>query len=184
MRRAEIPGREDHCGFKSRLRHFYRSDGNGIRTCLKSRVLRVRIPSPVLTQISADMQTELKQAVCKTVAFGPCGFKSLSADLYAAVPQWWRSCLEGFWSVIPACGFDPRLWRYTGMCANRAGSLSRKQVIRKGLGVRIPPSPLLSRSGRIGKCTCLLSRGRLIRHPGSGPGSGVLNDAAAGGFAS
>ena len=122
------------------------------------------------------MQTELKQAVCKTVALGPCGFKSLSADLYAAVPQWWRSCLEGFWSVIPACGFDPRLWRYTGMCANRAGSLSRKQVIRKGLGVRIPPSPLLSRSGRIGKCTCLLSRGRLFRHPGSGPGSGALND--------
>ena len=60
-----------------------------------------------------------------------------------------------------------------GMCANRAGSLSRKQVIRKGLGVRIPPSPLLSRFGRIGKCTCLLSRGRLVRHPGSGPGSGA-----------
>ena len=84
--------------------------------------------------------------------------------------------MEDFWSVIPACGFDPRLWRSTGMCANRAGSLSRKQVIRKGLGVRIPPSPLLSRFGRIGKCTCLLSRGRLVRHPGSGPGSGAHNN--------
>ena len=28
-----------------------------------------------------------KQAVCKTVAFGRCRFKSYSADLYAAVPQ-------------------------------------------------------------------------------------------------
>ena len=82
--------------------------------------------------------------------------------------------MEDFRSVIPACGFESRLWRYTGMCANRAGSLSRKQVTRKGLGVRIPPSSLLSRSGRIGKCTCLLSRGRLVRHPGSGPGSGAL----------
>ena len=32
------------------------------------------------------MQTG-KQAVCKTVAFGRCRFKSCSADLYAAVPQ-------------------------------------------------------------------------------------------------
>ncbi len=32
---------------------------------------------------------------------------------------------------------------------------------------------LISRFGRIGKCTCLLSRSRLIRHPGSGPGSGA-----------
>ena len=29
----------------------------------------------------------IKQAVCKTVAFGRCRFKSYSADLYAAVPQ-------------------------------------------------------------------------------------------------
>ena len=36
-----------------------------------------------------------------------------------------------------------------------------------------PPSSLISRFGRIGKCACPLSRGRLIRHPGSGPGSGA-----------
>ena len=72
----------------------------------------------------------------------------------------WRSCLEDFRSVIPACGFESRLWRYTGMCANRAGSLSRKQVIRKGLGVRIPPSSLLIRSGVRG--TVLLTTFPLI----------------------
>ena len=93
--------------------------------------------------------------------------------LYAVVPQWWRSCLEGSGPAIPACRFESCVRRSKGMCANRAGSLSRTQVIRKGLGVRIPPSSLLSRFGRIGKCTCLLSRGRLVRHPGAGPGSGV-----------
>ena len=40
------------------------------------------------------------------------------------------------------CRFEPCSADYRGMCADRAGSLSRKQVIRKGLRVRIPPSPL------------------------------------------
>ena len=78
------------------------------------------------------MQKELKQAVCKTVALGPCWFKSNSADYMPQSLKWWRSCLLNSWSVIPACGFEPRLWRYTGVCANRAGSLSRKQVDPKG----------------------------------------------------
>ena len=87
----------------------------------------------------------MKQAVCKTVALGPCWFKSNSADY---TPQSLNrvEALFGRQPVgeIPACGFKSRLWRfYTGMCANRAGGLSRKQVIRKGLGVRIPPSSLL-----------------------------------------
>ena len=96
----------------------------------QSVALRGRILSPVL--ISADMQKELKQAVCKTVALGPCWFKSNSADYMPQSLKWWRSCLLNSWSVIPACGFEPRLWRYMRVCANRAGSLSRKQVDPKG----------------------------------------------------
>ena len=166
-------------------------NGHGSDPCVLTD-LRVQVPSWVLgcedmAVCKGELKSELfhgifngryanwiKQADCKSAAFGPCKFKSYSADYTLQSLNWRRSCLEDFRPVIPACGFESRLQRCKGMCAKRAGSLSRKQVIRKGLGVRIPSSPLLSRSGRIGKCTCLLSRGRLVRHPGSGPGSGAL----------
>ena len=35
---------------------FCRSDGNGIRTCLRSKVLRVRPPSPVLNILPGCME--------------------------------------------------------------------------------------------------------------------------------
>ena len=37
----------------------------------------------------------IKQAVCKTVAFGRCRFKSCSADYMPQSLNWWRNCLEG-----------------------------------------------------------------------------------------
>ena len=86
----------------------------------------------------------MKQAVCKTVALGPCWFKSNSADytpqsLNRVEALFGRQLVgdTGLRVQIPPVAF------HTGMCANRAGGLSRKQVIRKGLGVRIPPSSLL-----------------------------------------
>ena len=94
--------------------------------------------------------------------------------------------------VIPVCRFESCLRRYhiwrrvltgrqpvpnTGDPKGSGGSKSpfhsgrrRAEVPRTSCA---PPSSLISRFGRIGKCTCLLSRGRLIRHPGSGPGSGA-----------
>lgn len=117
----------------------------------------------------------MKQAVCKTVALGPVG-SSPTLPTLCRSPSTVEELPGRQWAGNT--GLQVRLLcaALMGMCANRAGSLSRKQVIRKGLGVRIPPSPLLSRFGRIGKCTCLLSRGRLVRHPGSGPGSGAHNN--------
>ena len=117
----------------------------------------------------------MKQAVCKTVALGLVG-SSPTLPTIRRSPSMVEELSGRQWAGNT--GLQVRLLcaALMGMCANRAGSLSRKQVIRKGLGVRIPPSSLLSRSGRIGKCTCLLSRGRLVRHPGSGPGSGAHNN--------
>ena len=53
-----------------------------------------------------------KQAVCKTVAFGRCRFKSCSADYMPQSLSWWRSCLEDSRPVIPACRFKSCLRRY------------------------------------------------------------------------
>ena len=114
-----------------------------------------------------------KQADCKSVALGRCRFESCSADYMPQYLNWRRSCLESNWSGNPGLRVRvPPVVLYGDVC-QQAGGLSRKQVIQLGLRVRIPPSPLISRSGRIGKCTCLLSRGRVIRHPGSRPGSGA-----------
>ena len=135
----------------------------------------------------------IKQAVCKTVAFGRCRFKSCSADSMPQSLNWWRSCLEDSRPAIPACRFKSCLRRYhiwrraltgrqpvpnTGDPKGFGGSKSsfhygpRRTKVPRTFSA--PPSPLISRSGRFGKCTCPLSRGRLIRHPGSGPGSGAL----------
>ena len=53
----------------------------------------------------------IKQAVCKTVAFGRCRFKSCSADYMPQSLNWWRRCLEDSWSgknrlagSSPVCG--------------------------------------------------------------------------------
>ena len=54
----------------------------------------------------------IKQAVCKTVAFGHCRFKSCSADYMPQSLSWWRSCLEDSRPVIPACRFKSCLRRY------------------------------------------------------------------------
>ena len=53
----------------------------------------------------------IKQAVCKTVAFGRCRFKSCSADYMPQSLNWWRSCLEDSRPVIPACRFESCLRR-------------------------------------------------------------------------
>ena len=134
----------------------------------------------------------IKQAVCKTVAFGRCRFKSCSADYMPQSLNWWRSCLEDSRPVIPACRFESclrrcHIWRRvltgrqpvpnTGDPKGFGGSKSPLRSGRRRADVHPdvvrPPSSLISRFGRIGKCTCPLSRGRLIRHPGSGPGSGA-----------
>ena len=134
----------------------------------------------------------IKQAVCKTVAFGRCRFKSCSADYMPQSLSWWRSCLEDSRPVIPACRFESCLRRYhiwrrvligrqpvlnTGDPKGFGGSKSPFHSGRRRADVPrtscAPPSSLISRFGRIGKCTCPLSRGRLIRHPGSGSGSGT-----------
>ena len=63
-----------------------------------------------------------------------------------------------------------------GRYANRMKQAVCKTVAL-GLVGSSPALPTISRFGRIGKCTCLLSRGRLVRRPGAGPGSGVLKKA-------
>ena len=57
--------------------------------------------------------------------------------------------------------------------ANGTGPVPLTGDPRKRTGGSSPSISAFRRSGRIGKCTCLLSRGRLVRHPGSGPGSGA-----------
>ena len=62
----------------------------------------------------------IKQAVCNTVAFGRCRFKSCSADYMPQSLNWWRRCLEESWSgetrlagSSPVCGVI-----YMETCAN------------------------------------------------------------------
>ena len=117
----------------------------------------------------------------------------LLCRLYAAVPQlvealFGRQLVGG----KPACRFESclrrcHIWRRvligrqpvpnTGDPKGFGGSKSPLRSGRRRADVHPdvvrPPSSLISRFGRIGKCTCPLSRGRLIRHPGSGPGSGA-----------
>ena len=88
MRRDESPGRENHCGFKSRQRYLI-CPGAKWKTTMSQKHVPERacgFKSRPGYLLSADMQKEFKQAVRKTVAFGPCRFKSCSAD-YAADPQ-------------------------------------------------------------------------------------------------
>ena len=56
MRRAEYPGREYHCGFKSRQRHWAGVTEVGIRSRLKNGVLRVQVPPPVLLHMPGCME--------------------------------------------------------------------------------------------------------------------------------
>ena len=66
---------------------------------------------------SGRYANRVKQAVCKTVALGPCWFKSNSADF---MPQSLNrvEALFGRQLVgeIPACGFKSRLWRFIRGC--------------------------------------------------------------------
>ena len=68
----------------------------------------------------------IKQADCKSAAFGPCKFKSYSADYTLQSLNRRRSCLEDFRPVIPACGSESRLRRCMGMCASCAVVPARK----------------------------------------------------------
>ena len=66
------------------------------------------------------------------------------------------------------CGFESRQRYYTGVT-----EWNTYPPQKRGFEGSSPSISAFRRSGRIGKCTCLLSRGRLVRHPGSGPGSGA-----------
>ena len=153
--------------------------------------LGVRIPLTALINIGRYANWRSRRSVKPL----PSGVVGSNPALPIYMPQslsWWRSCLEDSRPVIPACRFKSCLRRYhiwrrvltgrqpvpnTGDPKGFGGSKSpfhsgrrRAEVPRTSCA---PPSSLISRFGRIGKCTCPLSRGRLIRHPGSGPGSGA-----------
>ena len=101
------------------------------------------VRQPVCTRIPINKETigryakRVKQAVCKTVAFGPCRFKSYSADFMPQNLNWKRSCPESSWSVksrlagsIPVCGahyvsvaeWNMRRAEYPGRSENHVGS--------------------------------------------------------------
>ena len=103
-------------------------------------------------------------AVWKTVGRRKTG---LQVRVLSAALSYWRRVLIGR-QPVPNTG-DPK-----GFGGSKSPFPLRSAHNRRPPDVvRPPPSSLISRFGRIGKCTCLLSSGRLIRHPGSGPGSGA-----------
>ena len=118
-------------------------NGHGSDPCVLTD-LRVQVPSWAfgcedMAVCKGELKSELfhgifngryanwiKQADCKSAAFGPCKFKSYSADYTLQSLNRRRSCLEDFRPVIPAYGSESRLRRCKEMCASCAVVPTRK----------------------------------------------------------